>query len=74
MSDKDDHREDVVKQARCLSAGTLSYLCGSTLYTVVDQVRNDFVEYCEETQAHYQSWQAAWNDYAGLKGYKSENK
>jgi hypothetical protein len=69
MSDADDHRENVTKQARCLSAGTLSYLCGSTLYSVVDKVRNDFVEYCEETEAYYQSWQEAWVDYAKLKGY-----
>lgn len=69
MSDRDDHREDVTQQARALSSGTLSYLCGSTLYAIVDQVRADFVEYCEETQAHYQNWQAAWRDYAKLKGY-----
>jgi len=69
MSDRDDHRENVTKQARALSAGTLSYLCGSTLYLIVDAVRDEFVEYCEETQAHYQSWQDAWRDYAKLKGY-----
>lgn len=65
----DDHRETVTSQARALSSGTLSTLCGSTLYSVVDQIRADFIDYCDETSAHYKTWQAAWNDYAKLKGY-----
>jgi len=68
MSDRDDRRENVVMQARALSSGTLSYLVGSTLYTVIDAVRAEFIEYCEETQAHYKSWQEAWTDYKKAKG------
>jgi len=71
MSDRDDGREGLVIQARALSSGTLSYLCGSTLYTVIDTVRAEFIEYCEETQAHYKSWNEAWTDYSKLKGYTS---
>ena len=59
----------VLEQARWLSSGTLSYLCGSTLYSVVDEVRADFIDYCLECGQHYQTWQQAWNDYAKLKGY-----
>lgn len=72
MSDRDDHRETVTKQARCLSSGTLSYLCGSTLYSVVDQVRADFIDFCIECEAHFETWQQAWKAYAKVKGYGSE--
>jgi hypothetical protein len=71
VSDRHDTREPVAMQARFLSSGTLSYLCGSTLYSVVDAVRVEFVEYCEETGAHYGSWQEAWRDYAKIKGYEN---
>ena len=69
MDGRYDHRENIINQARALSSGTLSYLCGSTLYATVDQVRADFIDYCEETNAHYKTSQEAWNDYKKLKGY-----
>jgi hypothetical protein len=71
MSDKNDTRENVVTQVRGLSSGTLSYLIGCTLYSVIDEARAEFIEYVEETEAHYQSWQQAWSDYAKIKGYAS---
>ena len=61
--------EPVVKQARGLSSGTLSYLCHSTLYSEVDTVRADFVEFCEECGDRFETWQQAWLEYAKLKGY-----
>jgi hypothetical protein len=61
--------EPVVKQARGLSSGTLSYLCGSTLYSVVDQVRADFLDFCIECESQFATWQQAWQAYAKVKGY-----
>lgn len=59
--------EPVVQQARALSSGTLSYLCGSTSYSVVDAVRVDFIEFCEECGERYETWQQAWHAYAALR-------
>jgi hypothetical protein len=64
--------DPVVRQARELSSGTLSYLCGSTLYSVVDQVRVDFIDFCIECQAQFETWPQAWKAYAKVKGYGSE--
>lgn len=53
---------ELVRDARALSSGTLSYLVDDTRYTVVDQVQADFVEFCEENQ-HYPDWKQAWADF-----------
>lgn len=66
----DSHNLDpVVKQARELSSGTLSYLCGSTLYSVVDTVRVDFIDFCIEREREFETWVQAWRAYAKIKGY-----
>ncbi len=61
--------DSLPKQARALSSGTLSYLCGSTRYSVVDAVRVDFIEFCEECEAQFETWQQAWTAYAKLKNF-----
>ena len=71
-SESRDHRETLVQQARSLSSGTLSYLCGSTSYSEVDRVQAEFVEFCEENCNRYRAWPPAWNDYAKIKGYKEQ--
>jgi len=62
--------EPLDKQARGLSSGTLSYLCGSTLYSVVDTVRVDFIDFCVECNGRFETWQQAWRAYAQVRGYR----
>lgn len=62
----------IAMQARELSSGTLSYLCGSTLYSVVDLVRVDFIDFCLECESHFETWQQAWIAYAKAKGYDTQ--
>ena len=68
-NESQDHRETLVQQARGLASGTLAGLCGSNLYSVVDQVQADFVEFCEENSNQYRTWQSAWTEYAKLKKF-----
>ena len=57
------HIDSLVSQARQLSAGTLAGLTGFRKYVQVDVVQVDFVEFCEENQNQYRTWQPAWNDF-----------
>ena len=69
-----DHRESLAQQARGLSSGTLSYLCQSTSYSVIEKVQQDFVEFCEENSNQYRTWQPAWDEYAKLKKIETAKK
>lgn len=52
----------LVQDARGLSSGTLSYLIGSTKYSVVDAVQADFVEFCQECP-QFETWRDAWDEF-----------
>ena len=59
--------DPVVRQARELSSGTLSYLCNDTRYSVIDQVRADFIDFCVECGERFETWQQAWKAYERAK-------
>jgi hypothetical protein len=43
-----------------ISAGMLATLTGFRDYETLDQIREDFREFVEETAGHYERWQDAW--------------
>lgn len=69
VGEERDHRASVVAQARSLSSGTLATLTGKSLYSEIDPIYAEFVDFCEEVQNHHRSWQSAWHAYARSKGY-----
>jgi hypothetical protein len=58
----------LIQDARALSSGTLSYLVDDTRYTVIDQARADFVEYCEENQHihRHETWVQVWHAFINV--------
>jgi hypothetical protein len=58
----------LVKDARALSSGTLSYLVNSISYAVVDAVQYDFIEFCQENP-RYENWVAAWHDFQKIYNF-----
>jgi len=59
----------LVRDARALSSGTMSYLIGDTRYAAVDAVQADFIEFCQECP-QYETWVLAWQ--AFMKVYDLE--
>ena len=55
-----DMLEPVAVQARRLSSGTISTLTGEKLYTIIDEIRQLFVEFCETLPYPCDKWQDAW--------------
>ncbi len=60
-------RETVTEMARGLSSGTLASLTGLNRYDEVDPIRAEFIEFCEENQIRYETWQPAWNEFWSIK-------
>lgn len=52
--------EPVAVQARQLSSGTIATMTGETKYTVIDEIRALFVEFCETLPSGYDTWYQAW--------------
>lgn len=52
--------EPVAVQARQLSSGTIATLTGEKLYTIIDEIRQLFVEFCETLPYPCDKWQDAW--------------
>ena len=52
--------EPVVRQASQLSSGTIASLTGKRRYDDIDQLRVEFVEFCESVPQWCDTWQRAW--------------
>lgn len=59
--------ETLLEQARRLSSGTLATLTGKTLYTEIDEIRLEFIEFCEENSDKFKTWQPAWWSFIAAK-------
>jgi hypothetical protein len=54
---------DVFTQSRHMSSGTLASLSGFCKYVQVDKIYLGFIEFCEENNERYETWESAWRDF-----------
>lgn len=54
----------VVRQAHALSSGTLASLTGIKTFDELDEIQENFVQFCAENWAKYTTWQEAWAYFA----------
>lgn len=64
-----DPQGSLLWQASTLAAGTLASLTGLRRYSEIDAVRLEFMDFCEECEGQFASWQPAWQAFATLKGF-----
>ena len=55
----------LMREAYSLSAGTIGNLINCPRYTVIEEVQQDFAEFCEECP-NYANWIEAWNAFIKL--------
>ena len=56
--------ETTNEQARRLSSGTIATLTGLRNYDEIEDVRNWFIEYIQETSDNSETWQQAWKRFS----------
>ncbi len=58
----------IAQQINQLSAGTMAGLINDLRYTAIDNARNEFASFADETSgAAYPCWQDAWTAYENSK-------
>ena len=50
----------ITRDARELSSGTIANLIDSNLYEVIDEIQYSFVKFCEENSGEFRTWIQAW--------------
>ena len=59
----------LARSARLIASGTMATLTGFSRYDEIEPIQAEFVEFCEENEKVFATWQTAWDAYAKLKGF-----
>lgn len=56
-------QDQVMKDARALSSGTISCLIKRTDYRAIDIVQAAFVDFCIDHAGEFENWKTAWHEF-----------
>lgn len=60
--------DSLAHSAFLVSSGTMAKLTGFNRYDQIEPIQDEFVEFCEENNGKFETWQSAWREYAKIKG------